>query len=127
MTEKRPIIITIIGDLSILAAMLSIGVTIFPDYFSKLGFHHNTLPIYSNSVMNILLSFVLITAAAGYLNLKKWGYWLMIIYNIFLMLVNVIWRLQNKQIPFTTGIIVLSIVLMNTIRYRKYFILGAEA
>ncbi|AEY64485.1 hypothetical protein [Clostridium sp. BNL1100] len=122
MNEKRPILITVIADLFILAAMFSIGATIFPGYFNKLGFHMNPLPIYSNSVMNILLSLVLITAAVGLLFLKKWGYRLMIIYYIFFMLVNVIWCLQNGKVPLTSGIIFSFLIISNIIHYRERFV-----
>ncbi|EPR14274.1 hypothetical protein [Ruminiclostridium papyrosolvens] len=124
MNEKRPIIITIIADLIILAAMFSIGATIFPGYFEKLGFHMNSMPIFSNSVMNILLSLVLTTAAVGLLLLKKWGYRLMIIYNIFFMLINVIWCLQNGKVPLNSGIIFSFIILADIIPYRKCFMQG---
>ncbi len=122
MNEKRPIIVTIIADLTILAAMFSIGATIFPAYFKKLGFELNLLPIYSNSVVNILLSLVHITAAAGLLLLKKWGYRLMIIYTIFFMLVDVIWCLQSGKIPITSGMIISFIILSNIIHYRERFV-----
>ncbi len=124
MSEKRPIIITVIGDLFILAAMFSIGATIFPGYFGKLGFHVNSMPIYSSSIMNILLSLVLITAAVGLLFLKKWGFWLMIIYNIFFMSVNVVWCLKSGKVPITSGMIISILIISNIIHYRKYFFQG---
>ncbi len=121
MNEKRPTIITVIGDLFILAAMFSIGATIFPNYFEKLGFHMIQLYIYSNRVLNIFLSIILIIVSAGFLGLKKWGYWLMIIYNIFFLIVNVIWCLQNKRVPFSFSILFIPIILINIISNKKYF------
>jgi hypothetical protein len=121
MNKKRPVIITIIGDISILAALLSIGVSAFPDFFERLGFQLTSLPVYSNRVMHILLSIILIIASVGLLKLKRWGYWLMVIYNTFFLLVNVIWCLQNKQFPFSLSIIFTVIILVDILSYRKYF------
>ncbi len=122
MNENRPIIVTVIADLTILAAMFSIGATIFPGYFEKLGFHINPMPIFSSSVTNILLSLVLITAAVGLLRLKKWGFWLMIIYNIFFMLLDVIWCLQLGKVPITSGMIISFLILSNIIHYKERFV-----
>ncbi|ACL75213.1 hypothetical protein [Ruminiclostridium cellulolyticum] len=121
MNENRPIIITMIGDLSILSGMLTIGAIIFPGYFAKLGFHMNPLPIYSNIVMNIILTLIFITASVGLLWLKKWGYWLTIVYHFFYLLINVIWHLQNKQVPLSLTIVVALVIIIDIIPYRKYF------
>ncbi len=122
MNEKRPIIITVIADLIILAAMFSIGATIFPGYFKKLGFELNPLPIYSNDVLRIVLCFVDVTAAVGLLLLKKWGYRLMIIYNIFFMFIDVIWCLQRGKIPLTSGMIFSFLIISNIMHYRERFV-----
>ncbi len=122
MNEKRPIIITVIADLTILAAMFAIGATIFPGYFKRLGFELNPLPIYSSNVIRILLCFVNITAAVGLLLLKKWGYRLMIIYNVFFMAVDVVWCLQRGKVPLTSGMIFSFLILSNIIHYRERFV-----
>ncbi|WP_024832863.1 hypothetical protein [Ruminiclostridium josui] len=121
MNKDRPIIITIIADLIILWSMFAIGATIFPGYFKKLGFEINPLPIYSNSVTIILLSLVRITAAAGLLLLKKWGYRLMIIYTIFFMVVDVVLCLQKGKVPLTSGMIISFLMISNIIHYKERF------
>lgn len=122
MNKERPIIVTVIADLTILAAMFAIGATIFPGYFKRLGFELNPLPIYSSNVIRILLCFVNITAAAGLLLLKKWGYRLMIIYNVFFMAADVVWCLQRGKVPFTSGMIFSFLILSNIIHYRERFV-----
>ncbi len=122
MNEKRPIIITVIADLTILAAMFAIGATIFPGYFKSLGFELSPLPIYSSNVMRILLCFVNITAAVGLLLLKKWGYRLTIIYSVFFMAVDIVWCLQRGKFPLTSGMIFSCIMLSNIIYYRERFV-----
>lgn len=122
MNKERPIIVTVIADLTILASMFAIGATIFPGYFKRLGFELNPLPIYSSNVIRILLCFVNITAAVGLLLLKKWGYWLMIIYNVFFMAVDVVWCLQRGKVPLTSGMIFSFLILSNIIYYRERFV-----
>lgn len=122
MNKERPIIVTVIADLTILAAMFAIGATIFPGYFKSLGFELNPLPIFSSNVIRILLCFVNITAAVGLLLLKKWGYRLMIIYNVFFMAVDVVWCLQRGKVPLTSGMIFSFLILSNIIYYRERFV-----
>ncbi len=122
MNKERPIIVTVIADLTILAAMFAIGATIFPGYFKRLGFELNPLPIYSSNVMRILLCFVNITAAVGLLLLKKWGYRLMIIYSVLFMAVDVVWCLQRGKVPLTSGMIFSFLILSNIIHYRERFV-----
>ena len=122
MNEKRPLIITFIGDISILIALLSILTFIFPNYFEKLGFHINPLPVFSDGIMNILMPIVLLIASYGYLKLKRWGYWLLVIYNVFFLLVNITYWSQNKQMFISMGFISTVLELIFIIPTRKYFI-----
>lgn len=122
MNEKRPLIITFIGDISILIALLSILTFILPNYFEKLGFHINPLPVFSDGIMNILMPIVLLIASYGYLKLKRWGYWLLVIYNVFFLLVNITYWSQNKQMFISMGFISTVLELIFIIPTRKYFI-----
>lgn len=121
MNEKRPYIVTFIGDISLLAAVLSILVILFPDILGKYGFGMVPIPIFSEGVMSILLSIILLMASLGFLRMKKWGYWLIVIYYTFFLVVNIIWFLQNKQPNLSTNFVFMAIELIFIIPTRNYF------
>lgn len=118
MNEKRPYIVTFIGDISLLVASLSIVIALFPYFSAKFGFQLIPIPIFSEGITSILLPTIFLIASCGFLRLKKWGYWLMVLYNVFFLVVNIIWCFQNKQ---PTGYIFTIIELIFIIPTRNYF------
>ncbi len=98
MNEKRPLIVTFIADISFLGAVLSILIMLFPELFARFGFHVSPLPIFSESIMMVLLPVVLLIAALGFLKLKAWGYWLLVAYNVSYLAVSIIWGIQNEHL-----------------------------
>jgi len=122
MNEKRPLIITFIGDISFLIALLSIIIAVLQNFSVKFGFHIVPFPIFSEGIMKILLPITFLIASIGFLRLKRWGYWLMIIYNTFFLLVIIFWWLQNEQIFISMSFVSTVIALIFIIPTRKYFI-----
>lgn len=120
MNEKRPYIITFIGDISILSALLSIVVVLFPKFMAKFGFHMIPIPIFSEGIISILLLMIFLIASCGFLRLKIWGYWLMLICSIFFLVVHAIWFLQNKQLYYMNFAFTV-IELIFIIPTRHYF------
>ena len=121
MNEKRPYIVTFIGDIFLLSAILSLIIVIFPDFIAKLGFHMMPIPIFSVRIMSILLPTIALIASCGYLRLKKWGYWLIVIYCVFFLVVNIIWCLISKQLYLSLNFIFILIELIFIIPTKNYF------
>ncbi|WDU83058.1 hypothetical protein [Caloramator sp. Dgby_cultured_2] len=56
---------------------------LIPGFLERFNFTVIQLPIFINSITRALLSLILLIASYGFLKLKRWGYWLMIIYDFF--------------------------------------------
>ncbi|WP_097027133.1 hypothetical protein [Clostridium peptidivorans] len=121
MNEKRPFIIIFIGGINVLIALISILLSIFPDLLESLSFSAIPLPVFSHDIMNIVLFIILLIASYGFLKLKKWGYWTMITYSTFFLLVYIIWCLQNKHLFLSTNFMLTFIELIFILRTKKYF------
>ncbi|MGH4121415.1 MAG: hypothetical protein ACREV6_00455 [Clostridium sp.] len=121
MNKNRPFIITLIGDISFLGALLSIVISLFPSFSERFGISIIPLPLFSAGIMQVLLPIILLIASYGFLRLKRWGYWLMIIYSIFYLVVYIIWCQQNKQLFLSQNVIMTFIELVFILSTRKYF------
>lgn len=124
MSEKRPLIVTFIGDINVLFVSLSIILSIaslFPGFLENRGFSTiSSSSFFSNAIVQLLLSIILLIAAYGFLKLKKWGYWLMITYDIFFLAVY-IWSIKSKQTYISTNIMMTVIELIFVLPTKKYF------
>lgn len=123
MSEKKPGIIILIGYLGFLGAFLSI-VSLFEKFLERFGFHFTviTLPIFSNDIVQVLLTIILLITSYGYLKLKIWGYWLMVINSIFFLVVNIILFQQSDQLFLYQNLITTVIELVFIVPTRKYFV-----
>lgn len=121
MIKNRPYIITFIGDISFLGALLSIIVSLVPNFSQRFGFHVIPLPFFSDGITQVLMPIILLIAAYGFLKLKRWGYWLMIIYTMCFLMVHIIWYQQNKQLVVSQNFILTFIQLIFILPTRKYF------
>ncbi|MCX7904667.1 MAG: hypothetical protein N2486_09150 [Caloramator sp.] len=117
MSKNRPFIITFIGIISILAALLSLA-AIFPWLMEGLNITVLPLPIFMNNITSVLLSIILLIASYGFLKLKRWGYWLMITYNIFLLAYIFFY---NKHLLISMNVIMTIIELIFILPTKKYF------
>ena len=112
--KERPFIITIIGDLNLLGAILSI-LSLFSVVTEKFRVEN---------FINVLMFIILSMISYGFLKLKKLGYWLMIIFNLCLLVLDIL-SLQggisaNTKMSYT-GIIWGSMNLIFAVPTRKYF------
>jgi peptidoglycan/LPS O-acetylase OafA/YrhL len=116
MNEKRPLIITFIGYTYVLGALVSI-LSLFPKFLERFGVYVVQLPIPSESIMIPIILLI----SYGYLRLKRWGYWLMVIYNIFFLVVCIIIYQQSEQLfPFQKAMVTF-IALVFILSTKKYF------
>jgi hypothetical protein len=121
MGEKRPLGITLIGCFYVFGALILI-VTLFMNGTDEFGIAARFgLPNIPEKIMRVLVSIVSLVMASGYLRLEKWGYWVMITYTIYFLVVSIILSQQYTEQPFYGNIIWSSIVLIYTLTKRKYF------
>lgn len=120
MNNKRPLIITFIGDITVLAGLLSIA-SLFPVFQRHFGFSVMQIPIFSYSIVQALLGIILLIASYGIYRLKKWAYWLIIAYNAFFLLVYIIFCLQNKYLYISINAIITFIDTIFILPTKKYF------
>lgn len=122
MRVKNPILVTVIGDWNILSAFFIIASCFpTPKFIGQFGF--SFIPIYSISegIIRILEVISLLIITYGFLRLKKWGYWLMITYNLFFLVISIVSILShNKQLAsfFIPSLLALNI----TFPSKRYFI-----
>ena len=121
MSKKRPIIIEFIGGISFLGALLSIVVLLFPNFSKQLEFNAIPVPNFSVGIMQVVLPIILLIASYGFLRLKIWGYWLMVIYSMFFLIVFIIGLIQNKPLFGSQNFIGTFITLIFLLPTKRYF------
>lgn len=120
MKEKRPILVTYIADLNFLSAFLLI-VSLFPRFTERFGIITFT-PTFSNVTIRVFLILILFIISYGLLRLKKWGYWLMLAYNMFFLILAIISLLKLTGQSFSNPVYIVSIVgLSLTFSVKRYF------
>ncbi|WMJ81532.1 hypothetical protein RBU49_04590 [Clostridium sp. MB40-C1] len=120
MNKKRSLIITFIGDINFLIALLSIA-SLFPGFLERFGFSIIQLPVFSHIIMRAIMSIILLIASYGFLKLKTWGYWLMVTYNMFFLVVFIISSPLNKYLIISTNVTMTFIELIFILPTKKYF------
>ena len=123
MSKERPGIVTFIGYICILSAFLSI-LSLFPKFLKQFGFHVAVipLPIFSDGIMQLLPPIILLIISYGYLKLKIWGYWLMIINSIFFLVIYIVFYQQSGQLFHCQNAIITFIELVFIVPTRRYFV-----
>lgn len=94
MKQTRPKEMTLIGSLYIFEAVIVLLALVVG---GEEGLYIGVREIISNIPANILIPIVTILKliiAYGYLKLKKWGYWLMLLYSLVVILMNSYLMLQ---------------------------------
>ncbi|WP_026887171.1 hypothetical protein [Clostridium beijerinckii] len=109
MNEKRPYMVTFIGDGYIISAFL-LTLSLFTDYVEPLP-NYLRVPL-SDMILNALIIIILLIACYGYLKLKRWGYWLIVSVELYYLLG---WIISYKQVPIIT--IIGLIFILPTIKY----------
>lgn len=124
MKLKRPILATLIGDLNLLGAFLII-VSFFPvpKFIEQFGILVIPISDLLDATIRILSVLVMLIISYGYFKLKKWGYGLMITYNLFFLVLSMIFiALKIKNSYNTQGIIQSLVGLIITFPSKQYFI-----
>ena len=126
--EKRPALVSFIADLNFLNVFLLI-VSLFPipNFAERFGIYFNPAPTFSEGVIRLLVAIILLIIAYGLLRLKSWGFWLMIAYNCFFLVISMIFLLKlTNQSFYNPGYIASIIGLTLTLPAKRYFVKQSE-
>lgn len=127
MKNSRPFMVTFIGDITFLIGLLAFVSGIFG---AIKAFQSMTEPntIYMNTgivivleIISLAIPVVLMAASIGYLKLKSWGYWILVLSNVLILLIAIIVMLQNSLNISYLIILQPVISLVFIIPTRKYF------
>lgn len=124
MKLKRPALVTFIAYLNLLRAFFII-ISFFPIQKLIEQFGILIIPISDllDSTIRISSALVMLIISYGYFRLKKWGYGLMITYNLFFLVLSMIFiALKIKNSYNTQGIIQSLVGLIITFPSKRYFI-----
>ncbi|KTD86745.1 hypothetical protein [Paenibacillus etheri] len=122
---KRPLGVTLISCFYIFGAVALIVTAIFfnadADEFGiadRFG-----LPNFPEQLFRVILAINSLVLSYGYMRLKKWGFWLMIMYSFGFGLISYNLLYSQNQQPFIGNLIWSAIVLIYSFFVRKSFFL----
>jgi uncharacterized membrane protein (DUF2068 family) len=120
MKKNRPVLVTYIVDLNFLNSFLLI-VSLFPKLTQRFGIAVPALT-FSNVTVRIFIILILLTISYGLLKLKRWGYWLMIAYNLFFLLISIVSLFKfTGQAFYSPGLLISILGLSLTFSAARYF------
>ncbi|EYE87242.1 hypothetical protein Q428_14390 [Fervidicella metallireducens AeB] len=118
---KRPLGISVIGYFYIFGAIV---------LFLTLGTHQDIgfnerfgIPFLPELVVRISVALFSLIMAYGYLKLRKWGYWTMILYSIIFLFISIKQVTLYQNQPFIGNIIFSLLVIIYTLIKRHNFII----
>ncbi len=119
MRANKSIIIKLIGYFYIFGAIilvLTLGVKQEVNFNIRFGLQY--IP---ESIFRVILILVTAIMAYGYLKMKVWGYWMMLIYSILFLSTSLSGISNYNSQPFIGNAIFSIIVLVCTFKKRKSF------
>ncbi|MEC0275316.1 hypothetical protein [Peribacillus frigoritolerans] len=121
---KRPLGISLISYFYILGAILLLLTSIFYDpNANQIGiatrFGLSNVP---EQLIRVLVALTSLIIVFGYMRLKKWGFWMMLVYTLFILVISFSLSLTHNQQPFTGNMIWSILVISYTIYVNKYFL-----
>lgn len=121
MKGKIPVLVYYIADLNFLNVLLLI-ISLFPKFTKQFGIITPTSTFFNVTIKGLVI-LILLTISYGLLRLKRWGYWLMIAYNMFFLVVPIFSLLKlTEQSFYNPGFIVSILGLTLTLSAKRYFI-----
>lgn len=128
MKLKRPVLVTFIGDLNLLGAFLIIiSFLPIPKFIEQYGVSVIPISDLLDATIRILSILVMLIISYGYFRLKKWGYGLMLTYNLFFLVLSMVFiALKIKNTYNTQGIIQSLVGLIITFPSKRYFTKESE-
>ncbi|WP_340003692.1 hypothetical protein MHH52_16790 [Paenibacillus sp. FSL K6-0276] len=122
---KRPLGVTLISCFYIIGALVLIFTAIFFNADAdEFGIAYRFgLPNFPEQLFRVILAVASLILIYGYMGLKKWGFWLMIIYSFGFGLISYNLLSSHNQQPFIGNVSWSVIVLIYTFFVRKSFFL----
>lgn len=120
---KRPLGISLISYFYIFGAIVLLFTAVFYNADAdSIGISERFgLPNVPERFMRVLVALISLVVVYGYIRLKKWGFWLMIIYSLLFGLISFLLVLNQSQQPFIGNLIWSIIVLAYTIYIKRAF------
>jgi len=129
MRVKRPLLVTFIGDLNLISIFFIVA-SFFPthQFIEQYGFSFIPIPNLLDGVIRILSVISLLVISYGFFKLKKYGYYLMISYNLFFLALSMFCMVtRNQQLNLGSEFIPSLIALIITFPSKRYFIKEGES
>lgn len=120
---KRPLGVSLISYFYIFGAVVLLFTAIFyNENADSIGIAERFgMPNTPERLMRVIVSIFSLGMVYGYIRLKKWGFWLMVIYSVVFGLISTSLITNKPQQPFIGNLIWSIIVLTYTIYIKKVF------
>jgi len=120
---KRPLGVSLISYFYIFGAVVLLNSAVF--YNADADFigiaERFGLPNVPERFMRVLVALISLLMVYGYIRLKKWGFWLIIVYSVLFGLISSVLVSNQSQQPFIGNLIWSIIVLTYTIYIKRTF------
>ncbi|KZE73392.1 hypothetical protein AV654_32460 [Paenibacillus elgii] len=123
MSRTRPLGITLIGSFYVFGSIvLLLSLFVMELSFEKYGIAARFgWPSVPEHLARFLVGAASLVLGYGYLKLKRWGYWLMVAYSIYFVIVSGYLFVLYKEQPFLGNIIWSLIVMVYSYCKRNHF------
>lgn len=125
MKAKRPMLVTIIVDLNLLSVFIMI-VSLFPTpkFIQQFGICFTPINSFLEGIIRILTVIVLLLISYGFFKLKRWAYDTMVAFNLFFLVISIIFILTKSNYLTNVGnnFIQSLLGLMIIFPAKRYFI-----
>jgi len=126
---KRPLGVSIISYFYIFGAIVLLFTAVFYNAdANSIGIAERFgMPIVSERFMRVIVAIFSMVMVYGYIRLKKWGFWLVVINSIFFGLISSSLISNQLQQPFIGNVIWSIIILAYTLYVKKaFFIVSSQ-
>lgn len=126
MKSKRPLLVTFIGDLLFITAFF--GLLSFlptPSFLEQFGFSFIPIHNFYDFIIRLLEVIILFTISYGFFKVKRWGYYSMICYNLFLLSLSILLTVTHTKISegsLAYNFIPSLLLLFLTYPSKRYFL-----
>lgn len=120
---KRPLGVSLISYFYIFGAVVLIVTAMFFDAdANEFGMADRFgLPSFPEHLLRIVVAVVSLIVIYGYMRLKRWGFWLMVLYSVGFGIISYALLFSYNQQPFIGNFIWSLIVLIYTFYVRRSF------
>ncbi|WP_017380300.1 hypothetical protein [Paenisporosarcina sp. TG-14] len=120
---KRPFGVSLISYFYIFGAIVLLFTAVFYNAdANSIGIAERFgMPNVSERLMRVIVAIFSLVMVYGYIRLRKWGFWLVVIYSIFFGLISSSLISNQSQQPFVGNMIWSIIILAYTLYVKKAF------